>query len=210
MSSTAIRDAIERDEAAAAEVETPEPEPEPDTTEPEPEPQPAPPTAKELEALGKKIDAENDRHARRLQDLYGAMWADLSPCPLCDGEGHTAPIPLEHRDPAQVEAVHAALGELEQPELRMLEGVERCPKCDGYGVVETPSRNPENRTKNCLACDTRGYREMMPGQDTWAAPPAFQFQGGNGSPPPPVWGEVDAWNRPAGHPHYGRDPITVT
>jgi hypothetical protein len=210
VSATAISEAIERDVAAAGEPDTPEPEPEPDTPEPEPEPQPEPPTAKELEALGKKIDAENDRHAKRLQDLYGPMWADLNPCPLCDGEGHTVPIPLEHRDPAQVEAVHAALGELKTPDLMPMEGVERCPKCDGWGHVETPSRNEENRVKPCLECQTRGYREVMPGAVNYPAPPPVQFQAGNGSPPPPVWGEVDPWNRPAGHPHYGRDPVSVT
>jgi hypothetical protein len=205
VSSTAIREAIERDEAAAAEPDAPEPEPQP-----EPAPEPPPPTAKELAALGKKIDAENDRHAKRLQELYGAMWADLSPCPLCDAEGHLMPIPVEERDPAQVEAVRAALGEHEQPELLMLEGVERCPKCDGWGVVETPSRNPENRTKTCQACSTRGYREVMPGQDAWIVPAPVVQPIGNGYAPPPVYGEVDAWNRPAGHPHYGRDPVSVT
>jgi hypothetical protein len=210
MSSTAIREAIERDEAAAAEPETPEPDaPEPEP-EPEPEPQPAPPTAKELEALGRKIDRENERHAKALQALYGPMWADLSPCPLCDAEGHTAPIPLDQRDPAQVAAVHAALGEHEQPELLPMEGVERCPKCDGWGHVESPSRNEENRIKPCLECQTRGYREVMPGAVNYPAPVAVPAPYTNGAPPPPVWGEVDQWNRPAGHPHYGRDPVSVT
>jgi hypothetical protein len=209
VSSTAIREAIERDEAAAAEVETPEPDaPEPEP-EPEPEPQPEPPSAKELEVLGRKIDAENERHAKRLQDLYGAMWADLSPCPLCDAEGHTAPIPLDQRDPAQVAAVHAALGEHEQPELLPMEGVERCPKCDGWGHVETPSRNEENRVKSCLECQTRGYREVMPGAVNYPAPVAPPIPYANGAPPPPVWGEVDAWNRPAGHPHYNVAPADV-
>jgi hypothetical protein len=196
MSSTAIREAIERDEAAAAEPETPEPDaPEPEP-EPEPEPQPAPPTAKELEALGRKIDRENERHAKALQALYGPMWADLSP--------------LDQRDPAQVAAVHAALGEHEQPELLPMEGVERCPKCDGWGHVKTPSRNEDNRVKPCLECQTRGYREVMPGAVNYPAPVAVPAPYTNGAPPPPVWGEVDQWNRPAGHPHYGRDPVSVT
>jgi hypothetical protein len=210
VSSTAIRDAIERDEAAAAEPDAPEPDaPEPQP-EPEPEPQPAPPTAKELETLGRKIDAENERHAKRLQELYGAMWADLNPCPLCDGEGHTAPIPLEQRDPAQVEAVHAALGEHEQPELMPMEGVERCPKCDGWGHVESPSRNEENRIKPCLECQTRGYREVMPGAVNYPMPVAVPAPYANGTNPPAVVGQLDNWNRPFGHPHYGIEPSLVS
>jgi hypothetical protein len=137
------------------------------------------------------------------------MWADLRPCPLCDAEGHLMPIPLEERDPEQVAAVHAALGEHEQPDLKPMEGVERCPKCDGWGHVATPSRNPENKTKTCLACDTRGYREVIPGQDQWVVPAPVVQPIGNGYAPPPVYGEVDAWNRPAGHPHYNIAPADV-
>jgi hypothetical protein len=210
VSSTAIREAIERDEAAAAEVETPEPEPDTPEPEPEPEPQPAPPTEKELAALGKKIDAENDRHAKRLQELYGAMWADLRPCPLCDAEGHLMPIPLEERDPAQVAAVHAALGEHETPDLMPMEGVKRCPKCDGWGHVESPARNEENRIKPCLACQTRGYQEVMPGADAYPQPAAVPPPYTNGAPQPPVIGQLDQWNRPFGHPHYGVEPALVS
>jgi hypothetical protein len=209
MSSTAIREAIERDEAAAAEPDAPETGPDAPEPEPEPAPQPAPPTEKELAALGKKIDAENARHSNKLRELYGAMWADLGPCPLCDAEGHLMPIPLEDRDPAQVEAVRAALGEHEAPDLLMLEGVERCPKCDGWGEVETPSRNDANRTKACVACSTRGYREVIPGVEGYPIPAAVAPLYPNGAPPPPVPGELDAWNRPAGHPHYGIAPALV-
>jgi hypothetical protein len=209
VSSTAIREAIERDEAAAAEVDTPEPEPDTPEPEPEPEPQPAPPSEKELAALGKKIDAENDRHAKRLQELYGAMWTDLRPCPLCDAEGHLMPLPVEERDPAQVAAVHEALGEHEQPELVEARDTEECEHCAGYGLVLTRSKREEHLVKNCATCDGRGYINSA-GKIVQYPPPAPPpIAIGNGYAPPPVYGEVDAWNRPAGHPHYNIAPADV-
>jgi hypothetical protein len=210
VSSTAIQDAIERDVAAAAETDTGEPEAA-EVEQAEQAPAEGPPMgAKELAALGKKIDAENERHEKRLRELYGDAFEEMRDCPLCLSEGFVPPLTADALPPEQVEAVRAALGENEQPELLMLEGVERCPKCDGWGEVETPARNAANRTKPCLACDTRGYREQFDIPAPAPLPPPWQAYANGASPPPPVWGEVDAWNRPAGHPHYGRDPASVT
>jgi hypothetical protein len=134
----------------------PEPEPEPaDEPQPEPEPQPAPMGEKELAALGKKIDAENERHEKRLRELYGEQFEEMRGCPLCLTEGFMFPMPLEARDPAQVEAVHAALGELDAPELQEADWLELCPKCDGWGKVKTPAKNAENAKVSTVASAPR-------------------------------------------------------
>jgi hypothetical protein len=189
----------------------PEPEPEPaDEPQPEPEPQPAPMGEKELAALGKKIDAENERHEKRLRELYGEQFEEMRDCPLCLTEGFMFPLPLEARDPAQVEAVHAALGELDAPELQEADWLELCPKCDGWGYVKTPAKNAENAKVPCRECASRGYREKVPEPIPFTPPPPPPPVYGNGYGSPPVFGEVDAWNRPSTHPHFGRDPVSVT
>jgi hypothetical protein len=189
----------------------PEPEPEPDDQPaPEPAPQPAPMGEKELAALGKKIDAENERHEKRLRELYGEQFEAMRDCPLCLTEGFMFPLPLEARDPAQVEAVRAALGELTAPDLQDADWLELCPKCDGWGKVKTPAKNAENAEVNCRECASRGYREKVEPAIAWT-PPAPPPTYGNGAPfAPPVYGEVDQWNRPSTHPHFGRDPVSVT
>jgi hypothetical protein len=188
----------------------PEPEPEPaDEPADEPEPQPAPMGEKELAALGKKIDAENERHEKRLRELYGDHFEGMRDCPLCMAEGFLLPIPLEARDPAQVEAVHAALGERDAPELRKAEWLMICKECDGWGKVQTPAKNDENAVVNCRACSSRGYLEKPPEAIPFVPPPPPPPQFANGTQPPPIFGELDPWNRPAGHPHFGRNPAEV-
>jgi hypothetical protein len=209
MSTNRIQELVEQGAADDEPDETPAPDEPTPTPEPEPQPEPPPMGAKELAAVGKSIDKENDRHEKRLRELYGAAFEAMRPCPLCLTEGFVPPAPPDGLAPEQVAAVHEALGEGEQVELPMLEGVIRCPKCDGWGHVATPSRNVENATKGCLNCSTRGYVEHFE-QPAQPSPSATVYPIGNGAGTlPPVPGELDAWSRPTGHPHYGIAPALV-
>jgi hypothetical protein len=209
VSSTAIHDAIERDVAAADDADTGEPEAaEVEQVEQAPAEQP-PMGAKELAALGKKIDAENDRHEKRLRELYGDAFEEMRDCPLCMSEGFVPPLSAETMPPEQVAAVHAALGENQAPDLLGARDTEMCEDCDGHGLVRTHSKRDEHLTKNCATCAGRGFIETAGKVQPYPQPQPVPMPYSNGQPPPPVFGEVDQWSRPAGHRHFGVDPAIL-
>jgi hypothetical protein len=170
------------------------------------EPAPASPTAKQLEAMGKAIDKASTVHETALRRILGDQFEEWMPCPLCMTDGHFAPIPREQRDPDQIAAVHAALGEDGYSELSAATWLVKCETCNGKGQVRTPSDNPDHAVVNCRDCASRGYNEAplpsVAAVPAWAPPPP---------PPSPVeWypvpgGQPDAWGKPAGHPQWGID-----
>lgn len=196
-------------EPLAARYDHDEPD-EPDETEPavdpEPTPAPEPLTQKQLEAIGRKIDAAAATHENALRRILGDDFNEWLPCPLCMTDGHFAPMPAEQRDPAQVQAVLAALGQDGYSELREATWLVRCDTCDGQGRVRTPSHSPENAVVNCRDCASRGYNEKPPtpvAVPAWTppAPAQFDYSSSGG----PMHNGPDAWGKPAGHPQWGID-----
>jgi len=131
--------------------------------EPEPEPE-RPGTEQLLREQSKKLDKETKRHVTALGNILGDSAVDTLPCPLCFGglQGFVYP-----QDAASLsdEARMAALSFLglgapledEPPPLKEAEGVVMCDRCDGWGKLVYPTRNPHVETQNCPKCSGQGY-----------------------------------------------------
>jgi hypothetical protein len=196
------------DEAAADEEGTPPSEPEPES-EPPSEPEPEPPTQAQLEKMMDKLGKEDERHRKRYAEVLGPQFELMMPCPRCLESGHIYPPEIAPVDPDQVAAVDASLGRNVQPELREATDAERCPDCDGWGMVKTGAQNEQGAVKVCTRCAGQG----------WVAPntaaPVATFTSSvprpeNGSPDEGAETAMpDGWGRPFGHPHWGQDPASI-
>jgi hypothetical protein len=148
------------------------------------------------------------RNVERLADEYGQ---DVMPCPLCE-RVDIAPLIVSKmvEMPAEGWAALAQMGGVEpEPEHAEAEGVVMCDRCNGWGELDYPTRNPHMARQTCPKCQGNGYTLEAQEQTTVVpiapmpsfptpAPPVSGFAGGN-----------DSWGRPPGHPHYGLDPAAV-
>lgn len=176
---------------------------------PEPEPEPEPSALANVNAIGKQLDREDERHRKALAKALGEDFTMYHECPLCLTMGYALPMMPGQFDPNQRMAVLAAMGDEAEPELKQAPEAKPCDVCDGWGELLTGSRNATGRVKLCAKCEGKGWIANIDG------PPQNGAQGGVGYtdpstfyPVPPV-PNSDAWGRPAGHPHWGRDPVTV-
>ncbi len=191
----------EGEDAEEAEQEEATPEPEP-----EPEPAPEPMSEKEFEAMARKMDAESQRHEKRVRELLGEQWTDWKECPLCPVPGYVPAAAAPEFDPMQRMAVLAAMGDEAEPDYRSNPNFEACPDCNGYGDVLTGSKRQTNRLQGCPRCAGLGYLDVrIPGQGVVTPQPVQAAPAPTWTPPNPD-AQRDSWNRPQGHPHYGIDP----
>lgn len=178
-------------EAAEAEAETPDEDEaaEGEETPPEPEPEPAPTaepqTDADMEAIGRKLDAEAQRHAKRVHEITGESFGDLVPCPLCVTPGYVLVQAPPAVDPEQRAAVMIALGEPPLPALKHASYAVMCDECDGFGLVETGARNEHNATLPCQACEGKGWKAPQSAQPPAWQPPTIQVSNGSGEWLPP-------------------------
>jgi hypothetical protein len=134
--------------------ETPEPTPEPDPT-PDPEPDegdeeeeaeqtPAEAAAKDgSSALRPELERANELYIKRVQKIVGKTVA-LNGCEKCQGMGYL-------------------LGdEVPIPELVRPDNLVVCVGCNGYGLVDTPSLNPDHSRIVCTKCSGIGYITIAP------------------------------------------------
>lgn len=203
---------VEGDEAEEAEEdETPtEPEGEP---EPEPEPAPEPPasqmTEQEAEREFKKLEKLAETYLPKALTLAEKLGIPAQACPLCTFPGLAIPR-AGHEVTSDVEAaVLAMIGKSAPAEFKESPQYHRCETCDGWGDVLTGAQKEISKTAPCAPCGGKGF---VMGQVI--LPPAAP----NGTPPYPGAGEAfqplpqgvkDAWGRPAGHIHWGIDPVNV-
>lgn len=204
----AEREHLADDEIEAEQEAEVEPETEPDAADTG-ESAPEPSSATVTSDLDKRLTAESKRHTTALEKAYGQLWPDRFPCPLCETEGFLTPWPEGSMPDDQAEAVAALAGTLTGPELKADPRSIRCEACDGWGDVSTGARREVNATAPCPACSGKGYQNEADRVSATFAngqPPTLAYV-----PPPafPVTGELDQWNRPAGHPHFGIDPVYV-
>lgn len=96
-------------------------------------------------------------------------------------------------------------------EMPLKEAVDKvkCEPCDGWGQVLSGARNPATRVQPCTNCGGSGFevKVKVAGEQTYQPVygeivPAYVDVNGGGQGP-------DAWQRPAGHPHYGIAPSLV-
>jgi hypothetical protein len=166
----------------AAEVEEAETTPEtPDDDDGQAE-TPAPPGADPV-----KLERELKRHEKAMTGLLGPAFEDMERCLMCEGLGYT---------PSAFEPA---------PQLQPHPTLVTCRTCDGFGVLATPSKNPQYATEPCIKCSGRGsvegatYAQLVP-------PNAPQpFAGAPMPPPQPQWDQargiwLDQFGAPIGHP----------
>ena len=188
-----------------------EPEGDPAPDQPEQPPAPAEPTQAQVEAIWANLGRHAEKHRAEVEKRSKDMWPHLAPCPLClpDAPGFLFPEPGYLGDPGRQMAVRQLLGIEDEPEYESDEQAEVCSRCKGRGKLRTGSLVPEQITRVCPDCSGQGWKAHVVAPATpqvfTPAPPApvpQPYTGGNGV-------AFDAWQRPAGHPHFGRPPAEV-
>jgi len=178
---------------------------------------PAPPTQKEIDARHNKLDAEAQRHEKRVAEIMGDDFALLIRSPLDWTPGFlwnpaVAPLP-----PEIAGATMALLGVESPADYAHDPGRQTCDKCNGLGQLATGSLVQEQATLPCRFCRGYGWTgEGNPEQLPAPTPIVPQVYATSGAPttatlPPPNQPvqAADRWGRPAGHPHYNIDPAQV-
>lgn len=156
----------DEDEAAAEADEAAEPtEPEPDTDEPtelDTEAQQA-----SAQALVKKLDSENTRHAKTLARLMEVDVKSLVECEQCASYGFLPP------------------GQSNAPDFLPDPQMGRCDRCDGRGMTLTGAQPPGETTYQCSQCGGRGWITITPMPEVAAYPPPPPTVVQNGPVAPP-------------------------
>lgn len=204
-------------EAAQAEADEPDVTPglEPDEDEAEEaeheetQPEHEPITEAAIKKIGQLIEREDDRHEKALRKILGELWEGRETCPLCMQEGFVIPVQPGQFDPQQRVAVLNAMGDYGDPQLKKHPYLSRCPECDGWGKLDTGSRNEGFEREQCVRCSGNGYVDSrtpttngnygtQPQQAAWTPPP-----------PPEQTANADVWGRPWGHKDWGQNPAEV-
>ena len=161
--------------------------------------------------LNAKREAQAKSQARNIERLADEYGQDVTECPVCGNVDLAALIVARMSDiPAEGWAMlGASVGAEPEPDHAMAEGVVMCDRCNGFGELDYPTRNPHMARQNCPKCQGNGYTLDQAAEPPTA--PVFTFPTPQ-TPPPPAFappGPVDPWGRPTGHPHYGLDPAAV-
>lgn len=185
-----------------------------ETAEQSPEAKAAPAKSeREIERDQERLEKEASRHAGRVAEIMGEAAQELELCARCWplAPGFHWPLNVAPVSDEQRAAVLASLGmgASSEPDLPMAEGVEECPKCNGWGELRLPTKNPHQQKMTCPKCSGNGYISTAPEPPAWTPPPLDP----TAYTTPPTYGtnggQSDQWGRPQGHPHYGQNPATV-
>jgi pyruvate/2-oxoglutarate dehydrogenase complex dihydrolipoamide acyltransferase (E2) component len=212
MSTLAEKAKVEGDEAEAAEEEETTTEPiEP--TEPDADPEPEPPasqmTEQEAEREFKKLEKLAETYLPKALALAEKLGIPVQACPLCTFPGLAVPR-TENEVTSDVEAaVLGMIGKRAPAEFKTAPDYERCPQCDGWGEVLTGAQKEISRTATCNRCGGKGYMNVIAPNMTQAPNGQNAYPGAEVAYTPLPQGIPDAWNRPAGHIHWGIDPAQV-
>lgn len=163
-------------------------DPEPDEDEPEdpfesePENRATPRDEKEAEKLWQRVTAEDERHAKRVTDLFGDEAVHLLRCPMCMHvtagwlfPPNVMPLPDE-----SLALVRGLLGMPDVSTFADSTTTETCPDCGGLGRVKSGSHVPGYDVIDCQRCVSKGWVSKQGAS-------SFQITNGStGTTPPPV------------------------
>ena len=163
---------------------------------------------REAEKGRKRIDRAVSAMVKTLHDVLSDEAGYLEPCPRCkdDFPGLIWQPAIKQVLPETRAAVMVSMGEDPDPILRQDQNTERCPKCDGYGRVQTGSRVARQDKLTCLECQGRGWVGNRPEriQPALASEPlAVAHENGEQAYDTP---ETDPWGRVKGEALYGVMP----
>jgi hypothetical protein len=169
----------------------------------------APRSQKEIEALNRKLDAEAERHAKRVAEIMGDDFALLVPSPIDWTPGFIFGVDGMLPAPSQLEELDAILGRAAGPDLKAAKDAQACEACNAIGDVLTGSRKEGQVTKPCTSCGGTGWTPKL----AEAQPPLvvtnIEAYTNGAVAQPNQFPVADRWGRPAGHPHYGLEPAFV-
>lgn len=170
---------------------------------------PAPRSQKEIEQSAKKLEAEAERHAKRVAEIMGDDFSLLVPSPVDWTPGYIFNVPEMHPSPDQVAELHALLGGSSPIDLKAATDAEACPDCNAIGDVLTGSRKPGQETKPCPACGGTGWKPKIALAPQTATVYDYSQNTAAAGIPPNQIQVADRFGRPFGHPHYNLDPAQV-
>lgn len=136
--------------------------PEPDDDEPEAAAPPLP------EFDPKKLEAEQRRHDKALESVFGGLDAFDS----CDSCGGLGVVPKGLKD---------------APEPKAHPNLARCEACDGYGDMYTGSRKPSYDYQPCPECLGNGYVDVQAVAAKRRAAELSAMPAPSAPPPAPTW-----------------------
>lgn len=173
MSEPAVDDPVVDPEPVQEPTGEPESDPEPED-DPEPEEDPDDPqepgdeqlrqqalaeqglSEKELEKGFQRLEAEAQRHAKRIGEIMGEDATMLVACELC--APNLPGFRFPHIPPDDVvQRVRVAIGLADFTELAKAEHVRECDKCRGRGSVLSGSKVPGKETVQCPPCKGNGF-----------------------------------------------------
>jgi hypothetical protein len=185
-------------------------------TQPEHEhkPEPEPPAEPGLtQAEGEKITDAATKAAEKYLALQvkrlEPLGLGLVPCPLCVWPGVTMVRHANEVTSDVKEAVLTLIGETAAPEFKASAQYRICDECDGQGEVLTGAKKAISRTAPCGPCGGKGFLMGTAPVLQLAPPNGSSYPGADQPFQPLPQGISDAWGRPAGHPHWGRDPREI-
>lgn len=210
MSPSIVEQAEAEADAVEAELGTEEPAPEPEPEpEPAPEPAPEPPSDLAAEEDFKKLERAAKSYRTAAEKALAAGRLPFEPCPCCQQPNLVLPFnPNDADDQMRKAAVEMYFG-AGAPDYKASTDVETCTACDGWGDVLSGSRHPTHLTKACTKCGGMGYQNKETVISQYVLAPPEPYPGSSLTYTPVPMGMPDAWQRPAGHPHWGLDPASV-
>lgn len=112
-----------------------------------------------LEKRARQLEAENERHAKRVGQIMDDAAADLIPCPVCmDGiAGWIYPPEVAQLSDEAISRVRTVIGLPDYTTFLQAKFAAKCPDCDGRGEVKTGSQVPGSEVTTCETCQKRGW-----------------------------------------------------
>lgn len=152
-----------------------------------------------------RLEAEAERHAKRVREIMGDDSNSLVQCELCPPN-----IPGWRFDvvPSKetTDRVRVAIGLPDMSNFRPSPNEATCQDCGGLGMVKTGSSVQGRETKKCDPCDGNGYVTTRTRTHDDASPPLAAENGGG---PVPQWDDGvqrDMFGTPITDPDYGKMP----